>query len=121
MTRPASGGRGGWPGPMGRAPPGSTHYAIHAKRGRGAIDAIGILPGYTGTSVHDGWASSPTYTACRHALCNVHHLRELTFLEEQYQQAWATDLKTLLRQMKAATDHAREVGLPRVPVAERDA
>jgi transposase len=38
-------------------------------------------------SVHDGWGSYRAYSACRHALCNVHHLRELTFLQEQYQQA----------------------------------
>jgi hypothetical protein len=38
-------------------------------------------------SRHAGFASYRTYTACRHALCNVHHLRELTCLEEEYQQA----------------------------------
>jgi transposase len=60
-----------------------THYAIHAKRGAEATDAIGILPHCTGVSVHDGWVGYRAYTACRHALCNVHHLRELTFLQEE--------------------------------------
>ena len=59
-----------------------THYAIQAKRGRQATDAIGILPGYQGVSVHDGWKPYRSYTDCRHALCHVHHLREVTFLEE---------------------------------------
>jgi transposase len=66
-----------------------THYAIHAKRGSEATEAIGILPAFTGVSVHDGWKPYRAHTACRHALCNIHHLRELTFLEEQYQQGWA--------------------------------
>jgi transposase len=87
-----------------------THYAVHPKRGHEAMDAIGILPTYRGVSVHDGWDSYGLYHACRHALCNVHHLRELTFLEEHYHQGWATDLKALLREMKAATDHARTAG-----------
>jgi transposase len=39
-----------------------------------------------GVSVHDGWKPYHRYTRCRHALCNIHHLRELTYLEEQYQQ-----------------------------------
>jgi len=63
-----------------------------------------------GVSVHDGWDSYGRYTACRHALCNVHHLRELTFLDEEYHQAWAADMKGLLREMKAATGHARADG-----------
>jgi Family of unknown function (DUF6444)/Transposase IS66 family len=61
-----------------------THYAIHPTRGHEALDAIGILPAYHGVSVHDGWDSYALYTTCRQALCNVHHLRELTFLEEVY-------------------------------------
>jgi transposase len=87
-----------------------THCAIHPKRGHEAMDAIGILPASRGVSVHDGWDSYGVYTACRHARCNVHHLRELTFLDEEYQQGWATDMKALLREMKAATDHARTRG-----------
>jgi transposase len=95
-----------------------THYAIHAKRGSAATDAIGILPGFRGVSVHDGWASYQTYTACRHALCNVHHLRELTFLEEEEHQAWAKELKHLLLAMRTAADHARVQGWTQVPEAQ---
>jgi transposase len=98
-----------------------THYAIQPQRGRAATDAIGILPAYTGVSVHDGWKPYQTHTQCRHALCNIHHLRELTFLEEQYQQGWASDLKRLLREMKAATDQARQQGWHCLDPAVRDA
>ena len=98
-----------------------THYAVHAKRGAEATDAVGILPAFTGVSVHDGWKPYWRYTRCRHALCNIHHLRELTFLEEQYQQPWAKELKDLLREMKAAVEQARAAGLRALPTAVREA
>ena len=87
-----------------------THYAVHKKRGKEALDAIGILPRFGGTSVHDGWRSYFLY-ACRHALCLVRVLRELTFLAEEQGLEWAADLKALLLEMKEATDQAREQGL----------
>src|SRR6266849_2651525 len=65
-----------------------THYAVHPKRGKEALDAIGILQDFAGVSVHDGWRSYGQY-ACQHALCNVHHLHE-----EQHQD-WAGQMKTL--------------------------
>jgi transposase len=43
------------------------------------------LPTYHGVSARDGWTPYQAYSTCRHALRNVHHLRELTFVEEQYQ------------------------------------
>jgi transposase len=98
-----------------------THYAIHAKRGTAATEAIGILPAYRGVSVHDGWAAYRGYTTCRHALCNIHHLRELTFLEEQYPQTWAKGLKALLLEMKATVEQARLQGAERLARATRDA
>ncbi len=98
-----------------------THYAIHAKRGSEATEAIGILPHFTGVSVHDGWAAYRAHTRCRHALCNIHHLRELTFLEEQYQQAWAKELKALLLEMKASVEAARAQGRTRLAPAPRRA
>jgi transposase len=98
-----------------------THYGLHAKRGREATDAIGILPDYTGVSVHDGWQPYRTHTRCRHALCNIHHLRELTFLEEHYQQTWAAELKALLLEMKHTVEQARARGARTLPEGERRA
>jgi transposase len=89
-----------------------THYHIDASRGQVALDAIGILPQFTGVSIHDGWASYFLYD-CEHALCIVHLLRDLVFLEEQG-LPWAADLKALLLEMKAATDQARALGKPRL-------
>jgi transposase len=86
-----------------------THYACHRQRGREALDAIGILPAFSGVSVHDGWKSYDGYL-CEHALCNVHHLRELTFLAEHHQQAWANALKDLLLSMKVHVEQAKAAG-----------
>jgi transposase len=96
-----------------------THYAIHPKRGNEATAAIGILPRFVGVSVHDGWAPYWTHTTCRHALCNIHHLRELTFLEERYQQGWAKELKALLLEMKGAVEQTRRQGAHQLPTALR--
>lgn len=91
------------------ATPTLTHYAAHPKRGKEALEAIGILPGFQGVSVHDGWRSYWAY-ACQHATCNVHLLRDLTFLWEEQQQDWAQDMKDLLLSMKEAVEHARAQG-----------
>jgi transposase len=85
-----------------------THYHVDVSRGQTALEAIGILPQFTGISVHDGWGSYFLYD-CEHAVCIVHLLRDLVFLEEQGLQ-WAADLKTLLLDRKEATDQAREQG-----------
>ena len=86
-----------------------THYAVHPKRGKAALDAIGILADFQGVSVHDGWRSY-WQLLCQHALCNVHHLRELTFLYEEQRQAWAGEMKELLLDSKAAVEQARAEG-----------
>ena len=72
-----------------------TWVGIHARRGQEAFDAFGILPGFQGTAIHDGWAPYRKYD-CRHGLCNAYHLRELTLVHEQYGQRWAKNMIDLL-------------------------
>jgi transposase len=99
------------------ATPHLTHYGVHAKRGKEALDAIGILPAFDGVCLHDGWATYWKFS-CAHALCNVHHLRELTFLHEQQQQAWAGAMKTLLSDMNTAVKEASQRGWKRLDPTE---
>lgn len=92
-----------------------TFHAVHPKRGRAALDAIGVFPRFGGRAVHDGWASYWPYDRWAHALCNAHHLRELTFVEEQLGQGWARDPKVLLAGIKQAVDDARVQGHAGLP------
>lgn len=90
---------------------GLTFYFVHMKRGKDAMNAMNILPTYEGISVHDGLKSYAQYT-CDHALCNAHHLRELAFILERYQQSWAAEMGILLRDIKQQVDQAKSQGEP---------
>ncbi len=72
-----------------------TWIGCHANRGKKAFDAFGILGEFVGTLVHDGWKPYRDL-ACTHALCNAHHLRELTYAFEEMKQLWAKRLIELL-------------------------
>jgi transposase len=72
-----------------------TCYSPHPKRGKDAMDDMGILPEFKGILCHDHW--KPYYKIdCTHALCNAHHLRELTRAWEQDGQQWAKKMVKLL-------------------------
>ena len=93
-----------------------THYGATKSRGREGMDAIGIAPQFEGISVHD---ALPSYQGYRftEALCNVHHLRDLTFIDEELKQEWAKDMKDLLLDMKEAVEQARARGQPELETA----
>jgi transposase len=86
-----------------------THYAFDHRRGKAAMDEIGILPQFTGTLVRDGFSSYKWYERCRHSLCNAHLLRDLVFVEEAYpeQKVWTEPLAKLLLKIKDAVTEAK--------------
>ena len=72
-----------------------TLYASHIKRGSEAMYDMGVLPFYDGRLIHDFWKPYNEFE-CAHGLCNVHHLRDLTFCHEIEESSWAGDAKRLL-------------------------
>jgi transposase len=85
-----------------------TWMGIHPNRGKQAFDAFGLLAAFTGALVHDGWKPYRELM-CIHALCNAHHLRELTYLFEEMGQVWA---KRLIEMLVAACHEVNVVGGP---------
>lgn len=84
-----------------------TYYFTHPKRGSEAMDDMDILPNYDGTIVHDFWMSYFKYL-CDHGLCNVHLLRELISISENYEQVWSEEMAALLLIIKGCVDETRE-------------
>jgi transposase len=67
-------------------------FTVHPKRGVAAMDAAGVLPGFGGVAVHDGWSPYWRYPKATHAVCAAHLLRELEGIAELPGQGWATEL-----------------------------
>ena len=79
------------------------------------MNEAGVLPGFNGRMVHDHWKPYFGYTACTHALCNAHHLRELQWIETQYGQRWAARMAELLLDIKKAVAVTQENGTEGLP------
>ncbi len=96
-----------------------THLAWHPKRGRQAMDDIGIWPRFRGRAMHDRLSSYDKYAGA-HSLCGAHLLRDCTYLAEQEQQAWAAEMADHLLAMHHAAQEWRLRGATCVPRLERD-
>src|SRR5712671_2963694 len=77
-----------------------------------AIDAGGVLPGYRGTIVRDGYAGYSHLTDALHAWCGAHNLRDLRDLYtfDPDGQLWARSMADLLIHANAAATAARAAG-----------
>ncbi|HUZ04614.1 MAG TPA: IS66 family transposase [Acidobacteriaceae bacterium] len=96
-----------------------THLAWHAKRGKQAMDAIGIWPHFTGRAMHDRWSSYDQYH-CVHSVCGAHLVRDCPAVEEQGGQEWAAEMRDVLLSMARAAEEWRQRGAVAVPLAERN-
>ncbi len=77
-----------------------------------AIDSGGILPGYTGTIVRDGYKGYEHLTGALHAWCGAHGLRDLAGLHrfDPDGQVWARSMADLLLDANARAGAARRAG-----------
>lgn len=71
---------------------GLVHYRVSPRRGEVLTQAAHIV-------MHDHWTSYFQMPGVTHALCNAHHLRELTALVDIDGEAWAQRMRTLLRNL----------------------
>ena len=90
---------------------------LHANRsrGKGATEAVGVLPSFGGVSVHDRLAMYFDYEKSTHAVCGAHLLRNLASVAVvDNQREWATKMSGLLIEMRSTANEAREAGLVRI-------
>ena len=90
-----------------------TLLMVHTRRGKEAIEAMGVLPSFAGVAVHDAWAPYDIYTGADHQLCCAHALRELqavTDLALEGEWCWATQAAEALTQMQRLAAEATVQG-----------
>jgi transposase len=102
-----------------------TQYLAHmhtGDRSAPAIDAGGVLPGYDGVIVRDGYHGYSHLTDALHAWCGAHLLRDLKDLYdfEPQKQDWAQSMAALLTEARDAASDARGAGLDALDAAVLD-
>ena len=85
-----------------------TYYHVDEKRGKEALDRMGLLDGFQGTAIHDCFSSYFQYEVS-HGICNAHILRELKYVSEEMSQTWAEEMSAHL---KAGLKSKEEQGIP---------
>ena len=88
-----------------------TLIAVHPKRGVEAIRDIGVLPGYAGTVVHDGYSPYEIFDQATHAQCGAHLLRHLDDVGQAVAfELWTSQLAGVLLDAKRASETAAAAG-----------
>ena len=88
-----------------------TLIVVHPKRGVEAIRDIGILPGYAGTVVHDGYSPYAVFDQATHGQCGAHLLRHLDDVGAAVAfELWTSQLAGVLLDAKRASETAAAAG-----------
>lgn len=83
-----------------------TYLFVHPKRGKEAHEDLSVLPEFLNWAVHDCWSTYFNFSACKHAVCGAHLLRELNALIENGSK-WAVQFHTFLLNLYHQTDQGK--------------
>jgi transposase len=86
-----------------------TLLMAHPRRGKKAMEEMGVLPSFAGVAIHDAWAPYDGYLKAGHQLCCAHALRELqavTDLALAGEWCWAAQAAEALTAMQALVSDA---------------
>jgi transposase len=86
-----------------------TLLMVHPRRGKQAMEAMGVLPAFAGIAVHDAWAPYDIYTGAGHQLCCAHALRELQAVADLApagEWCWATQAAEAITAMQKLVSEA---------------
>jgi len=98
-----------------------TLLGVHERRGLESFCAMGVLPGYGGVVVHDGWGPYEALDDLLHAQCHVHLVRHLRAVGETPEfSIWTAQMRRVLADATSASKAAAAAGLRRVPLKVTD-
>lgn len=87
----------------------ASYLYVHKARGKEALEAAeSVIKDFKNWAVHDCWSSYFPFTACKHALCNAHILRELTALIENG-SLWAADMHKFLLELYTTSQKGTQI------------
>jgi transposase len=86
-----------------------TLLTVHSRRGKAAMEQMGVLPSFAGVAIHDAWAPYDSFTGAAHQLCCAHALRELQAVTDAApagEWCWASQAAEALTAMQALVREA---------------
>lgn len=89
-----------------------------APRSKAGADALGVLPGFRGTLVHDSLSFYSGYANADHQLCGAHLIRELTAAEQDHpKQKWPQQIRWALAGLNRQARRVRTGEIDEIPTA----